>query len=715
MRKNFLILFILILFTTLAGCGKQEDTDLSSGVPVKLESSTSKFAEYHKYPVEVNPSVEPYDIETGLSNVSNRDMFDFSPAAKKLLEKNGFVVVPAEIKEFYSLYESNRYLRRPSFITIDSMLHNYHLFFDRLLKVTERDELVPKLKKLTQSMLNESKEQYNELKDTEWESAALRNVGFFAVSAELLNLDVSVPSTVKDEVNKELGLIEAQNEIAPSPLMNRDESYKPKEVFKEDYTQYLPRGHYTESRELESYFKAMMWYGRMTFRVKSEDETKSAILVTTALNRGDNLKNWEDIYAPTKFFVGQSDDVNYQEYSRLLQEVYGDEILLQNLVENNEKFNEFLKAAQNMDPPAINSVPIYDENLNPDREEEIQGFRFMGQRFTLDAFIFDKLVYRDVKPNSSGERRMLPKGLDIPAAMGSSVAYNILESESDTEYKGYPENMNKLQNFINHLDANAWTQNLYWGWLYTLEALTGERGKGYPSFMQNQAWSKKELNTFLSSWTELKHDTILYSKQVYAEMGGPPERDDRGYVEPSPRVYARIASLCKMTVEGLASRDLISKRDLESLKRLEKLALSLKTISEKELSNMPLTEEEHNLIRSYGGQLEHFWLEAMRDKEEKDCAPSSMKNSPAAIVADIATDPEGRQVLEEATGNIFEIYSIVPIGDSLRIAKGGVYSHYEFSQPIKERLTNEAWHEMLEKGDVPPFDEWKKDFIAVEK
>ena len=32
---------------------------------------------------------------------------------------------------------------------------------------------------------------------------------------------------------------------------------------------------------------------------------------------------------------------------------------------------------------------------------------------------------------------------------------------------------------------------------------------------------------------------------------------------------------------------------------------------EKELKEKPLTEEEYELIRSFGGQLEHFWLEAL--------------------------------------------------------------------------------------------------------
>jgi hypothetical protein len=85
------------------------------------------------------------------------------------------------------------------------------------------------------------------------------------------------------------------------------------------------------------------------------------------------------------------------------------------------------------------------KKYSPTVKREIKGFRFMGQRFTLDASIFQRLVYREVKENSQGERRMLPRALDIPAAMGSGEAYAILEAEGETDYTGYGENMNRLQ------------------------------------------------------------------------------------------------------------------------------------------------------------------------------------------------------------------------------------------------------------------------------
>jgi len=117
-----------------------------------------------------------------------------------------------------------------------------------------------------------------------------------------------------------------------------------------------------------------------------------------------------------------------------------------------KRWQAFRQAAAKLEPPVINSIPIYNEEIQPDREREIKGFRFMGQRFTLDAAIFQRLIYREVGENSQGQLRMLPSGLDIPATLGSKEAYAILETAGETEYAGYPENMRKMQQYVADLD-----------------------------------------------------------------------------------------------------------------------------------------------------------------------------------------------------------------------------------------------------------------------
>ena len=70
-----------------------------------------------------------------------------------------------------------------------------------------------------------------------------------------------------------------------SPIWDRPDLPDDKKLI-EDYSQYIPRGHYTRSEELKKYFKAMMWYGRLTFRLLDDFETRRALLLIQALRIG---------------------------------------------------------------------------------------------------------------------------------------------------------------------------------------------------------------------------------------------------------------------------------------------------------------------------------------------------------------------------------------------------------------------------------------------
>lgn len=280
------------------------------------------------------------------------------------------------------------------------------------------------------------------------------------------------------------------------------------------------------------------------------------------------------------------------------------------------------------------------------------------------------------------------------AAFGSDVALNLLKENGVEDYPGYMENMEKLRTGINEADDSLWNASLYASWIQTLRPLLEKKGEGYPMFMQNEEWAKKNLECFAGSYTELKHDTVLYSKQVMAEMGGGMEEepDDRGYVEPEPVVYERFASLAEQTAQGLKKYQMLSDADEDNLVKLEELALRLQTISNKELQNETLTDEEYDLIRTYGGNIEHFWYDAMRANADSDTIFS--EEYPAALVVDIATDPNG-SVLEAATGDPSQIIVAVQVDGKIKLASGSVYTFYQFEQPLNDRLTDTQWRVMM--------------------
>jgi hypothetical protein len=230
--------------------------------------------------------------------------------------------------------------------------------------------------------------------------------------------------------------------------------------------------------------------------------------------------------------------------------------------------------------------------------------------------------------------------------------------------------------------------------------------------MQNAAWTRKDLQTALGSWTELKHDTILYAKQVMAEMGagGDPE-PPHGYVEPNPEAYARLLALTQMTYDGLQSRGLLSDLIRTNLENLVSELTFLKEISERELAGNVITDDEYWHIQYWGGTLEQFTLAASDTTDPMDRDLSDQK---AALVADVATGPDenGAVVaLEEGVGQPTRIYVVLP-DSPWRIAVGAVYTYYEFTVGSSSRMTDEQWQAQVEAGTTPPQPEWTQSFIT---
>ncbi|MEO5951539.1 MAG: DUF3160 domain-containing protein, partial [Chloroflexia bacterium] len=477
--------------------------------------------------------------------------------------------------------------------------------------------------------------------------------------------------------------------------------------------------HYTRSEALKQYFRTMMWYGRLTFRLKSADETRSALLLTQALQtaKSGNAQVstlWDNIYEPTTFFVGGSDDLTFMDYTPAMAQVFGANATAQSTTDD-AKVAAFQELGKNFAAPKINSMFVY---IDEDKDVATKGLRMMGQRFTLDEYVFGQLIYRNV--GTVDKARTLPKGLDWQAAFGSQEALTILGAQGDTAYANYNTQMAKVRTQVNSLADSQWTSNLYWSWLYSFKPLLQPKAanSGYPSFMTNSAWTRKDLNTTLGSWTELKHDTILYAKQVMAEMGGGPPDIIKGYVEPEPEFYARINALIGMTRDGLLSRGLLEKTedqyaisDYNTLNELYNISIDLKHISEKELANQKLTDDDYDLIQFYGGKLEHITINAS-DPTDSEPGNADLNDQDAAVVADVATGGPGlNQALEEGTGRIMEIYVAVPIEGKLVLTRGGIYSQYEFTQPSSNRLTDEQWRAQLDSNKVPSLGDWKT-FVA---
>lgn len=697
-----ILFFILLLVIIITACGtrevnKADNEDSENQLEAVHNNEDHEVIDVSYEPTEIEPKVKPYKVNFDLSNIENLERFgEFSNEQKELLIKNNFMVNPTYEEQLFYIYEDNEYKNIPSFITTDSVLQVYHIFYDYTLRNLEEQKLLGMLESLTERMLNNSVATYEDITNEVVKKSQLKNIAFFSVAQVCLGneLPKEMPQEAKAIALEEFEKIDEHVGFQKSSLF-------PYEL---DYSQFTPRGHYTRTEDFERYFMAMIWYGQAPFPLyftegeeRNIEQTVQALLITYGLYNDESSFNiWKDIYEPTNFFVGSADDLGPYEYKYLL-DVYGEDPDL-NKLNDEEKMDELYERAKELPEPRIKAK--YTTVTTPVGKQ----FRFMGQRYILDAEIIQQLVEPIIRP--------IPSGLDVMGVLGSERAEEIQMSKEINQHWGdYPKEFERLKNEFSKMEDEKWSSNMYQGWLWTLQGLLKPYGDGYPSFMTNEAWVDKNLTTALASWAELKHDTILYGKQSGAEMGGG-YAEPLGYVEPNIEVYEKLLWLTKYSKENLKKRDMLLENVVDKIEEFEDLLQFLIDCSIKELNDEVLTEEEYRQIIYYGGRLEqlscsfagdiYHWFEITSDTDRN-----------MALIADFHTvapnnlSPGG--YMESAVGAANEIYVVVPIGGKLYLTRGAVFGYYEFIS--NERLTDERWQQMLKEDKAPNMLEWTDSFI----
>ncbi len=663
-------------------------------IPEKLSEKPFSSSENE---ISITPSVPDYEIN--FKNAENANSVSFTQEELKFFEKNGFVIRKSDYDSFDKFYGNLK--GKPVFVSFDTFLQAYHTIFDLTLRYDEVHYFVNYLDALNRGIIANSEEKLFVAPESV-RPEILRDLEFMIVGEKLLKPDfdisASLPPDVKtkvsEKVNAEIALINAHSGFEKSPIFG----------YEEDYTQYVPRGHYTKTESLKNYFKAMMWFGRMRFVLKpglSEKEieigrsqTRSALILSLIIASNPVLTElYDKIYEPTSFFVGKSDDLNFYDYVAIAKKVYGGSLSL-DMLSDDVKLDEFIDIAMKENHSKISTVGEVSAS-------KTTGFRFMGQRFTPDAYILQNVVY----PKAG--MRMMPKAMDVFFVLGNKTAGDImLNTYGEKNNPAYVKSVEELSEEFSKFSIKEWLKNIYWGWLSLLkEYAIGKRGAGYPTFMKNENWAKKELVTALASYTELKHDTILYAKQSYTTKSAMPVQIP-GYVEPNVEGFNRMLTLLTMTKNGLSERGLLPdvlRAKIDALYSITETALD---ISVKELENKPLTNEEKMFFATFPSVTETLF--AFPKDFSAEIGGSDEK---VPLVADIHTDPNSESVLEEGVGPVNTIFVFAPFGGKYYIFEGPVFSYYEFTEKISNRLTDEKWQSMIKNGNLPEMPVWEKELM----
>ena len=504
-------------------------------------------------------------------------------------------------------------------------------------------------------------------------------------------------SDLVSSITYDIDKIYASKEVGISPLFGQ---YDPD--LKTDYTQFTPRSHYTKNSTLRAYFRTMMYLGRSSYGFKEDVGFNDATLLTEqfaekAQSGKTPLESWGKIMDITGFYAGASDDITYTEMREFVTKVVGGGSASENDIASGSLAKTLRSRITELRKPKILSDVVVNEDITSKNKAELLknslSYRIFGQRFTFDAWILNDLTAG--QEPSVPKLPSMPSALFVPAAMGDDRAKDhivpFLQKNAGFTLPNVQKFMKKLKEKrvdIAKVTNAEWFSSFGSAWLYVLGSLKGNYGKEYPLYMQGMAFPDKQIQTFLGSFAELKHDTLLYAKQSYAEMGGgTPEGDVppvvKGYVEPNLEFWHRFGELVDHTQEVFEKNGLFKDHAaLERLKEFKTICTLFTSIATKELHNEAVSDDEYEMLRTKN-------LKFMSDPF--DTIDPDDDSSKVALIADIHTDAVTGKILYEATAKPYLMLVAVGNENTPRVAAGLVYNHYELTGDLTKRLTDEDW------------------------
>lgn len=682
---------------------------------------------------------------------------------------NGFVVseglgAPSCGEIYYRIFSGDL----PVFITTDSILQAWHRSYIGLLEELEAVYLSRSLEKMLDGMAAQI--------PAAWQQAgngvladSIRDADYYLAVARTL-LAGTNRTTYLSQDTRVAATIQAINNLATTNIYLFGTN---REV---DFSQFKVRGHYERSAQLARYFRAMMWCGRIDMRVAGNPDLSSLRELGTAMVLGDLLNKagqfdaWRQFDQVLEVFVGWTDSMNFGQLADLvtaanihsLTDITSLDVLRQlqwDIVTGQKGF-------QNI------RGEFYDTPLSSERMQLPYAFTVLGQKFVLDSWVFSQVVYDSIRWDKPGDLIVLGKvDRRIPSALDTAFAvfgnnqiapelYSRMTNSHGRKFRDglpYQHNLAAVRNVIDHQNATAWDQNIYMGWLAALRSLSEPTTDSrYPECMRTRAWALKTLNTQLASWTQLRHDTILYAKQSYTApiLCSYPA----GFVEPRLEFWQRMQTMAsnaanlisRLTFEGTITVQVtndflpapyevtVNLPTLQSnyvafLQQFADRMATLRGITEKELAQLPLTTHETAFIKSlmedwsyleYGGYTTYsgwypnlFYINVF-DQSDTITGRTHGAGKWDPLVVDVHTDTPDMVfgdpgcVLHEAVGNAHLLVVAVDNGADRMVYAGPVLSHYEFEMPVDVRKTDTEWKMDIQNGKASPHPEWTKSFLV---
>ena len=522
-----------------------------------------------------------------------------------------------------------------------------------------------------------------------------------------------VSKKYQDPLKTAWNKIREWKETAPDDFLR---AFSPKFIdennIDQDYTQFRPRSHYTNSSFLKTYFMASKWLMRERFYLWDKKLASAALYLANAIP----TEEWNNNLSPLMNSINSliwSDDDSWIPAFKLFYQTE----LNWDITNFTDEIHEKLK--EQAVHQRINST-AYKTSSTLETDEEsaksmLDAFVYFWEKFTIDSYIFDlmtawsaeveflkkpniqtALIVPDVLEKYSPVTELVNMWLnkkaedslvledepcsDIGEICNQVSRYSEVKKEAEEKVAEALKEDTLLSATIYHKRLNLI------GWLFT-------EVKNAPYFKKSPLYVFKNLTTYLGSYTELKHDTLLYVKQAYAEMwaGGddwctifvyPPELPvPKGYIEADVNFIDRLIELNSYTTKWFDNK--------ENFDGFNNYLLRLRNISIQQMNDEEISDEDFEWLR-----LSYEDLNNITYPRKVHGQPGS-KLERGALIADIFTS-EGWNPLYEAIGRPLLMALMVKDANGARIVLWPIFSHYEFYQADNilewdQRYTDEDW------------------------
>ncbi len=774
---------------TVYGYGTEFSKELQRLGQLSLNDFVARYGLTNRYlpQISFDPTTaefwSDFNLDPAVYNATNaveKRLTDFRLNAEEfaVFRTNGFVVsqrlgAASFTDVFYNIFTDDL----PVFFTADAALHAWHRSYMGMLEELEESYLARLVESSLRGMADQVPTLWNEAASTAMASG-VQDADYFLAVARTLLTGTNNSGSLGQTAQIQATLAAISNLQPASVVMFGTNRFV-------DFSQFQVRGHYETSPVLQRYFRAMMWCGLIDFRFSGFEytfpapvenslrELSGAAALNMLATRANRQANWAKLDEILQMFVGTSDCLTVPQLNDLLTAAGIQSPA--NLATASALSN--LQARIMSGDVGVQSIrsgylwsPLSHEQIKLPRT-----FCLLGQRFTLDGWAHSQCTFDSIMWDENGipgledkVMRRVPSALDVAFSVlgNNQIVPEIAARISNTtltpgdgrpywrDGKPYQHNLAAVRNVVATQDSAIWTNNIYTCWLACLRELsTPTTGPEYPEAMRTRPAAMKSLNTQLASWTELRHDTVLYAKQPYTGMilcSYP-----QGYVEPRPTFWARMRGMAlrtrdlaaTMTRSGTVvfeptyydpwggnppitnSMGAIWTNRVQFLERFAETMSTLQGISEKELARQPLAPSEtaflqglvedlsvsYTGVRTYSGWFPGLFYLNTRAQHSYYWAGDPWD----ALVTDVHTDPEDPDVgdpgsiLHEGVGNVHLKLIAVDCGPGDRaVYAGPVFSHYEFHCGPTTRMTDSEWKAKVTARDLPPQPDWTRCYLV---